>query len=498
MFSVRVYVMFDFYKIKEKINSIFHNPSHKTINAIVFSVFIFVLFPVSYVIAMHVSNFLNFKNENIDNYTIVKKLNNSQNALLSPRVIDALSISDVVPKKGKILVADLKSMAISLYLDGKQIAKYKIISKGREGTPWDTPSGLYKIHTKERNHLSSIAKVYMPYSMQFYGNYFIHGETYYPDGTPTTSTFSGGCIRLYTKDMAKVFNFADIGTKVFIFDPKEKENLATLYLNTNKKPEITATSFLVADLDTRDVYSERMSQKKFPISSITKLMTAIVANETINFKKRISLFDESLLGDSSQKSRNHVFTVEELMYPLLMGSDNNVAKTLSAYIGKQNFVTWMNNSAKAFNMNKTKFYNAVGDSMENVSTVDDLFRLAWYLKNKKSFPINITKKDIKTIKSLDGHSYKITNVNTPVDEDPFAGGKAGFGKKDNDSMLSFLSLNIDGTERMILLVVLGSKDRVTDINKLALWTSSVLKGSKNNNTACVSCITPHYRKIELP
>ncbi len=495
--------MFSFYKIKERINSVLHNPSHKTITAVVFSVFIFVIFPVSYVVAMHISSFLNFQNENMDNYAVTKKINNDKKILSvlenirSPRVIDALNISDVIPEKGKILIADLKKMEMSLYLDGEQTAKYKIISKGRKGTPWDTPSGLYSIHTKERNHLSSIAKVYMPYSMQFYGNYFIHGETYYQDGTPTSSTFSGGCIRLYTKDMAKVFNFTDIGTKVFVYDPKKKEDLVTLYLSTNKKPEVTAESFLVADLDTGDAYSEKVPQEKFPISSITKLMTAIVANETINFRKRISFFDESLLGSVSKKSRNRTFTVEELMYPLLMGSDNSVAKTLSAYIGKQNFVAWMNNSAKAFNMNKTKFYNAVGDSMENVSTADDLFRLAWYLKNKKSFPIDITKEKLKTIKSLDGHSYKITNVNTPVDKDPFAGGKAGFGENGNDSMLSLLSLNVDGKERTILLVVLGSENRVSDINKLALWASSAIKGPKDN-TACLSCTTPQYRKIELP
>ena len=368
MFGVKVYVMFGFYRAKELVRSIFHNPSHKTITVVVFSVFLFILFPISYIIAMYISNFLDFSDENIRDFAITKKVkivektNKHKNEktlsmlekIRSPRVIDALGISDVIPEKGKILIADLKEMEMSLYLNGEQVAKYEIISKGRKGTPWDTPSGLYSIHTKERNHLSSIARVYMPYSMQFYGNYFIHGETYYPDGTPTSSTFSGGCIRLRTKDMAKVFNFTDIGTKVFVYDPKKKQDLATLYLSTNKKPEVTAESFLVADLDTGDAYSEKAPQEKFPISSITKLMTAIVANETINFKKRISFFDGSLLENTPKKAGNRIFTVEELMYPLLMGSDNKVAKTLSAYIGKQNFIAWMNDSARAFNMNKTK------------------------------------------------------------------------------------------------------------------------------------------------
>jgi len=78
--------------------------------------------------------------------------------------------------------ANLETMQLTLLEDGMAIKQFPI---GAIGNPYSgpTPVGSFDIKTKEPNHFSSISKVWMPYSMQFQGDYFLHGWPYWPDGT---------------------------------------------------------------------------------------------------------------------------------------------------------------------------------------------------------------------------------------------------------------------------------------------------------------------------
>jgi D-alanyl-D-alanine carboxypeptidase len=414
-------------------------------------------------------------------------------------VINRLTIADTVPPEGKFIAADLVNMKIHLYQDGTEVGEFEIKTKGKPGTPWETPSGFYSIQTKEENHFSTIGHVYMPYSMQFYGNYFIHGWTYYPDGTPTEATFSGGCIKLETEDAKKVFAFADVGTKVFVYDSKQAEELPTLSLDpASPPPEIHAPSYMVADMDTGDVYAEQGEGEVRPIASVTKLMTALVANEIISLDKKVAVSEGSLVNPPlPQDYATKTFLVNDLFYPLLMQSSNLIADSLAAYYGKSGFVKWMNTTAHALGMGATEYADPSGVSAENVSTTDDLFRLAVYLANKKSFVLKITGMQEKTIVADDGSAYRIQNVNAPADEAPFEGGKAGHTSAAADTMLSTLSFKVGDKNRRVAVIVLGSGDQKKETEALAEWITKAAKNS-DSAAACASCAQgPQYRQIEL-
>lgn len=414
------------------------------------------------------------------------------------RIINSLSIPEVIPPEGKFIAADLVNMKLYLYQNGVLNAEYPIVSKGRPGTPWETPSGFYSIQTKEENHFSSIGKVYMPYSMQFYGNYFIHGWTYYPDGTLTSATFSGGCIKLDTMNAENVFAFADMGTKVFVYDSKQTEPPLPLVLDPLPKPYIGAAAYLVADIDTGDVYAEQGAQEQRPIASVTKLMTALVANEIISLDKKVTVPESALFNPpDTVTTTQKTFLVNDLFYPLLMQSSNGVADALASYYGKQGFVEWMNTTAKALDMTSTTFADASGVSSDNLSTTDDLFRLATYLTNKKSFILKITNTQSKIVTAEDGSKYQVENVNAPVDVIPFEGGKVGHTTVAEDTMLSVLSFKVGDDTRHVAVVVLGSNDQARDAKSLAEWIISTAK-EETSQAACVSCAQPpQYRKIEL-
>lgn len=415
------------------------------------------------------------------------------------RVINSLTITDAVPQTGKFIVADLATMKLTLYQDGVATSGYPILTKGKTGSPYETPSGFYRVLTKETDHLNSREGVYMPYSMQFYGNYFIHGWPYYADGTPVESSYSGGCIRLSTVDAGKVYAFAEKGTGIFVYDPVDTASMPTLVLSTMPAPPVSAASYLVADIDTGDVYLEQNAEEPRPIASLTKLMTALVANETIMFDDKITITrGELLYPGSATSTQKETFAVNDLFYPLLMESNNAVADRLARYYGTKGFVDWMNTTANALDMQSTHYKDASGVSASNVSTPDDLYRLAAYLADKKSFIWDITRTPTKEVISDSGDVYYFSNFNIFSGSPDFLGGKVGQTAAAQDTMASIFSVSVNGISRRAAIIVLKSDNFATDTEKLADWfIQSAEQGAVMAGTACASCIAPpQYRKIQ--
>ncbi len=388
-------------------------------------------------------------------------------------------------KQGKAIVADLTAMELFLYQDGKILKKYKILSKGRPGSSWETPTGEYKVNFKSAKHFSSIGKVWMPWSIQFYGNFFIHGWPYYPSGEPVSQGYSGGCIRLSTEDAREVFEFAENDTSIFVSEKSEPEfyDADIFKVADVPKPDITAKSFLVADIKTGAVFLEKDSLKKRPIASLTKLMTAVAASEAIFFERTIKI-NESVLktyGDTGNLQLGEVLSLNDLLYPLLMESSNDAAKAIAEMVyGEKKFVSLMNNKALALSMLDTSYADASGLESGNISTADDLFKLSRYLFEKRKFLLNITKEPSKKLISQDGtNSHTFNNFNEFSGFKEFVGGKTGYTEEAGKTMVAIFSLPIAGlTEkegtRDIAIIVLNSEDRKEDVKRLLDWTKKVL------------------------
>jgi len=419
----------------------------------------------------------------------------------TPRVISSLAIAQAVPQEGKFIAADLVNMQVLLYQDGIRIAEYPILTKGRPGSPYETPGGFYSILFKTPNHFNKTAKVYMPFSMQFYGNYFIHGWPYYEGGIPVESTFSGGCIRLSTEDAGQVFAFAEQGTGMFVYDPGAAVKRTSLTLAEVGPPAVTADSYLVADIDTGDVLLEYNAATPRPIASVTKLMTALVANETIMFDREIEIAPSIVRRSGGGEERERVkLTVGDLLHPLLMESNNTVANRLAAYYSTDAFVGWMNTAAKALDMRSTRFADPSGISPENVSTTEDLFRLAVYLTNKKSFIWKISREAAgKELVAPGGEVFTFKNFNQFAHRTDFIGGKVGHTGEALDTMVSVFEIPEGETRRRVAVIVLRSDDNARDTLALTEWTSrAVALGANQAATACVACADPgEHRKIEV-
>jgi lipoprotein-anchoring transpeptidase ErfK/SrfK len=107
-------------------------------------------------------------------------------------------MTNLIEKKESFVYVDLKNMELSLYKEGEKFKVFPVKAKGAEWFWGQTPPGVYTADFRARLQFSNATRVWMPYAIQYYGNYFIHGWPYDMTGKPISSKVSGGCIRLQT------------------------------------------------------------------------------------------------------------------------------------------------------------------------------------------------------------------------------------------------------------------------------------------------------------
>lgn len=410
--------------------------------------------------------------QTIFNYDLITTLSDGSRQKLQygfwPELANADFFSKVkngfINQEANFVEADLANMKITVYKDGEIAGEATILTKGKEGSWWETPSGLYKSEGKTKTAYSSFGHVYMPWSISFHGNFLIHGWPYYAGGEPVAQGYSGGCIRLDTTEAEKIFNLIDPGMPILVY---EKDFSPDEFSYQRKMPNISAQAFLVADLRNNFVFLDKNKSEVLPIASLTKLITSLVAIEHINIEKEIFVFAPMLVETSKPRLKEgDIFSVYDLLYPLLMESSNESAKTLAYFLGENNFVNLMNNRAKTLGMNDTHFGDTSGALAEDVSTTEDLFQLAKYIYNNRRFVFDITNGKINN--DLLGYPKfsDLDNFNILSEERGFVGGKVGLTEAAGETFLSVYEITIREEKRPIVFIGLNSEDNRADLNKM--------------------------------
>lgn len=379
--------------------------------------------------------------------------------------------SKFIEAKAEFIEADLSNMTLRVYKDGVIALEVPIKTKGREGSWWETPAGIYKIQSKATNHFSSIGKVYQPYSMAFQGNFFIHGWPYYPDGKEVSSAYSGGCLRLTTEDAKKVYALISVGTPVLVFE----KDFAQDSFKYTSGPELSADRYLVADLKSNSVILEKGFKDQASIASITKLVTGLVAAEYIDLDKNVTISESMIASTSKPRLQpGQSVTVYNLLFPLLMESSNEAAEAIARPLGRERFIGLMNDKAKAIGMNNTKFAEPSGVSANNISTAEDLFALAKYLYNNRSFILKITTGSL-TNSAYGETSFKnLSNFNLiPTVSNKFIGGKIGKGTASGETYLGVFEVIVKGEKRPMAVILLHSDELYADMNLVFRYIQSV-------------------------
>lgn len=229
-------------------------------------------------------------------------------------------------------------------------------------------------------------------------------------------------------------------------------------------PPVSARSYLIADLSTGQVLFEKNSQEVYPIASITKLMTAIVAQERLPVERitTISPRAQSVGGGlRGGLSTNQRITIQELLFPLLMTSSNNGAEAIAETFGRQFFIEQMNTQALNIGMWNTHFDDPSGLSTHNTSTADDLFLLMRYLFFEHTDILKISR-----LSFYSGSNQTWRNISTLIREPTFRGGKTGFTNAARQTSAGIYRISLDDEERLLIIVILGSESRQQDIRSI--------------------------------
>ncbi|MDD5099027.1 MAG: serine hydrolase, partial [Candidatus Colwellbacteria bacterium] len=238
-------------------------------------------------------------------------------------------------------------------------------------------------------------------------------------------------------------------------------------------PDLTAKEFIVADIKNNFVFLEKSGKDKVPIASVTKIMTALIAGEFINLENDITIPKSAAVYTSKPRLKaGESYSAYNLLYPLLLESSNEAAETFSSHLGKERFVNLMNNKARAIGMNSTSFADSSGSGEGNVSTAEDLFSLAKYVYNNRSFIFGMASGKLTSSAYGKPSFDNLSNLNIFGDREDFIGGKMGKTAAAGETMVAVFELNLNEDKRPIAIVMLGSSNVQSDILKVVDWLNN--------------------------
>ncbi|OHA45899.1 MAG: hypothetical protein A3A80_04475 [Candidatus Terrybacteria bacterium RIFCSPLOWO2_01_FULL_44_24] len=246
-------------------------------------------------------------------------------------------------------------------------------------------------------------------------------------------------------------------------------------------PEITAQSYFVLDGQTNTILLNKGENEKRPVASLTKLVTAFIALKYIPPSAPILVSAEAA---ATEGKAGDLFAGESLSFydalaALLLPSSNDAAEALAGYMGRDKFISLMNEEVKNMGINDASFKNPSGlDETGQYATakgIINIFRSDLNIETLK----NLLSKSIYETRSLDGKIYhRFVTSNWLLGSFPgVVAGKTGFTDEAGQSLVvAWRPPESSAIERkeslpVVYAVILGSQDRFGDMRAILEWLS---------------------------
>ena len=216
----------------------------------------------------------------------------------------------------------------------------------------------------------------------------------------------------------------------------------TLSAAAVKTPEISAETAVLLDADDGEVLFSRGADRKMQPASMTKIMTAllVIENRALDEKITVKQSCVNIEGSSAYLQTGEVFTVEELLYALLLQSANDAACALADYCGGvSEFVVKMNEKAGELGLPGTHFCNPSGLSeKEHYSTAYDMAALLCHCMKNPTFRKITGTLDYSIDANENRRGRYFTNHNKLLyTADGVCGGKTGYTKSSGRCLCSY-------------------------------------------------------------
>lgn len=225
------------------------------------------------------------------------------------------------------------------------------------------------------------------------------------------------------------------------------------------EPSVSAQSAILIDADSGSVLYSKASDVRRGMASTTKIMTALIALETLDMNAVIDIPQEAtgIEGSSIYLVPHEKLTVEELIYALLLQSANDAATALAIAISGsvEAFATLMNERADEMGLVDTHFTNPHGlYDDEHYTTAQELAVITRNaLKNDVFAKVVATQK--KTVSTLQNPRTLVNHNKLLRTYEGCVGVKTGFTKKTGRCLVS-------AAERDGLLLIAVTLDAPSD------------------------------------
>lgn len=221
---------------------------------------------------------------------------------------------------------------------------------------------------------------------------------------------------------------------------------------------LNAQAAALIDADTGRLLWGKNADTPLAMASTTKIMTCLVALENVKMDAvvEISEYAASMPDVQLNAVAGDTFYLKDLLYALMLESDNDVAVAVAEYVGgsEEAFASMMNERAKKIGCQNTHFVTANGlDAESHYTTAADLGKIAAEAIQNETL-VDIINTPAYSFSNVEGSRYyQVNNKNSFLNmmEGAF-GVKTGY---TNDAGYCFVgALKRDG--RTYISTVLGS------------------------------------------
>lgn len=286
----------------------------------------------------------------------------------------------------------------------------------------------------------------------------------------------------------------------FLFMDKEKSivhesGMKMAVENPFDSLALVGKAAFVWDVRKNEPLYAKNGEVQLPLASLTKIMTAVVATESLPSETVVTIGKESLAQEGdSELALNERWTLRSLIDLTLLASSNDGAHALaSAVLGGSGasvaddedfFVKKMNEKARELRLGQTYFINESGlDVIERVAggaygSARDLALLFDYVLENHPELFEATKNVSESFTSQSGITHAVLNTNQLVSEIPgIIASKTGLTDLAGGNLAIIFEA---GPVYPIVVVVLGStqEERFSDVSQLVSATLRALYGKR--------------------
>ncbi len=244
---------------------------------------------------------------------------------------------------------------------------------------------------------------------------------------------------------------------------------------------IDAEAYMVRLVGEKTPLLSRRELKRMPPASLTKLMTVVVARDELGPADLVTFSQtaKEVYTIQSSAKAGESFLRDDAVKFAVIAAANDAAEALAEAVGKKYhaydaiairtaFADLMNKKAAELGMANSHFQNPTGlDDPDHFMSAEDMARLLEYILRTDLGIFEISRAPETTVYSTNRRGHTITNTNDLLKEFPaILGSKTGFTDAAQGTLAMLYPVK---PNHVALIVIMGSRDRISDGRKLIQW-----------------------------